>query len=351
MAATRVVDPLSLTSYFGKVLKSVEEDSRISSAAEEALQALTTYKITQLTKGAFLVSRNREKGKKKAKDQKEDRHGTLLARDVETAVEMALYPEDPEGAEEIMTSGQAAIITAQEEAGKGGKEITVKITKGKRAGQTQTRMSPQRKEELIGTKIPVSRVKNIMKEVTDSVQFYYEETKGRGEDKKVLNRTLVEGVRLDSDAPIFMTAAIDAILRELLREAYEVAQEAKPKARKTVENVDIAEAIARTPSFVHLFGAFVLANGELFEKRERAPRKSSSGKKKGTKKSKKSNKKATPNSKSEKPKKASPRSEEKEEESEEEESEKEETRPATVEEKREEEKREDEGEEDEEVEA
>ncbi len=282
-ASNRVVDPLDLTNYFKKVLKSVEEDSRITSAAEDALQAMTSDKIKNLTSGAIAISRNRDKGKQAPKEQKEARHGTLLARDLATAVEVAFTPEF---APEAIDAGEGALIAVEEGAAKGsGKTVTIKS--GERAGQT--RASPTRREEVIGAVLPVSRIENIMRTIADEAQYYYEEATGRGENKVVVNRELVTGIRVDSEAPIFMTAVIDYALRELLSEAFDVAQERKVK---TVDNVDIAAAVARNPTLANLFGAWVLTNMPLFEKRQRAPRKKST-KKKGAAK-----KKAAPKKKS-----------------------------------------------------
>ncbi len=127
-----------------------------------------------------------------------------------------------------------------------------------------------------------------MRDVTDSVQS----VEG------------VTGIRLDSDAPVFMTAVINAAIRELLTVALDAAMERKVV---TVDNVDIAEAVKTNPVLAGMFAAWALSNAQYFEKRARAPRKPAAGKKKAASK-KKGAKKASPRSRTTKKASGSPRS-------------------------------------------
>lgn len=273
-AKIRNIDPLSLETYFARVLKTVSPNSRITTAADEVLQQLIREKIQKLTLDGVAVARNRDKGKKAPKTQKEDRQGTLLARDLATVVEIAFSSEF---APTAIDTGYAA-IAAVEAGSKGQKQKNVRIKKGDNAGKT--RASPTRREDLAGTVVPVSRVENIMREVTDEVETIDPEG------------ATVQGIRVDADALLFMTAVIDYVLRELLSVAFDIAQE---NDLKTVENVFVGQAIARDPNLAQLFGPWALTNLQQFEKRERAPRKPSAGKK-GGKKATKAKKSASPRS-------------------------------------------------------
>jgi histone H3/H4 len=248
----RDVNPYGLVGYFPKILKEVNPDARgPSKGAKAELQEMIFALTSRIASGAVSVARNREQGKTATKTQKSGRIGTLLTRDAQTAVSLIIDGQLGTGADK---AGRDAVDNLANGAGGAVKRVTIK--KGEHAGET--RASPVRREDLAKVTIPISRIENIVRNIT-------------GEGKTAT-------IRVKGTAPVYIAGVIDYVVRELLMASDKAAAERKVK---TVGSFDVAKAVKHDEELLPLFGNWFANSGEKIimdkmsgkSKKKRGPRK------------------------------------------------------------------------------